>query len=211
MKKYTTIILAAFAAASFGASIDWNIVHNANNRLNSPGFGSTGSHTGAANSANDFVGFVYMIFASDAQSLINFTATDASTAKTDFQTFAENKAFGSSFMNIDSSKGGRDVSIQTVSDNRLTWQIDYSVALLFWDPAAGMYWISGAITATAYDPAQLAVFPKETFGFAVAGDGNPINGDRILGTWTPVKIIPEPTTAGLALAGLALLFRRKRK
>ena len=110
--------------------------------------------------------------------------------------------FSSIFLGQGTTNPAGGTSTVTITDDRLTTGTSMSFfAVAIYDStlttasSTDGYWFNISTTATA-TPTDFPSTP---------GDGS------IRGGWTGWQAIPEPATAGLALAGLALLFRRKRK
>ena len=55
-----------------------------------------------------------------------------------------------------------------------------------------------------------SVIPKQTFAFAWTKDESGAEAPTAGGGWWTAPTVPEPVSAGLALAGIALLLKRRR-
>ncbi len=91
---------------------------------------------------------------------------------------------------------------------------DTFAVLLKYDKDGDIYWnlTSALVTMSgmALDPPTDAANTKSAFSFGTGTDGTLTAG----GGWAKAKastpVVPEPATGALALAGIALLFRRRK-
>ena len=190
MKKLLTfVILAAVASTASAASVDW--------KYNSGRNGFIADSKGNATS-----GPVYLIFANDASALA---------------TAAENDTFASTLENLKldsvalTSAGKWNGTVdKTATSDKLTVGTSYDFAIVVYDSAANQYYVSATATQQAYD--ETAENPvKKGISLGATQIGSTYSGAN----WASTKPsstpdIPEPATGALALAGVALLFKRRR-
>ena len=185
MKKFLTLaILAAVAGAAHAASIDWAM-----------NLGRSGKIVDVDGTAIN--GTVYLLLADDAASL-----ADAAEADT-FASSLESLALGSATLT-----GGKNSAPQTATSDKLTASSadgpQYTFAVVVYDAANNQYYTSGTMANYAYqapdDDATSVTFGASSFASP--------NWTSSVPSSTPA--VPEPATGALALAGVALLFKRRR-
>ena len=139
--------------------------------------------TGAA-----FNGTIYLVLAD--------TTFNATTAE-EFESQLKAATLGT-----DTVSAGRSSSSQvTATSDKLTAGTRYDYAIVVFDVANSQYYMTDSINRPAYtagtdDPVQLTFTAAQATGNA---------------SWTPSYVtIPEPASAMLALAGVAMLIRRRK-
>ena len=191
MKKLLSLTLIALAAASLqAASIQWKMSTGAAT-MKSPG--TTTALTGMA----------YLILASDLADLQTDIAADG---------FAE--AIKDYKLGEATITSGKNTNDQTASSSKLTAGNSYDFQVVIYDSTANKYYTSTVKNQKAYDPNSdddaLKIPKAITLGaddvYATRG-ANPSTASWQSGEPSGV---PEPATGALALAGVALLFKRRR-
>ena len=185
MKKTLALLLGLLAATSVqAASINWT-VSGKNQALSEYG-GTTAAGT-----------TVYLILA-DATSLASIT--DVANL-TDFTTALDSITIGT----VESDSAGKKPNpiTTTVSSSKLTAGTSYTMASIYIsvDPDGNGFYKMATGVGVAYDP-------------SVEGSSGSIStdwGTMRSASWTKgYTAVPEPSTAVLAFAGLALLLKRRR-
>jgi PEP-CTERM putative exosortase interaction domain len=189
MKKIINIIaIAAISAGAHAASINWNISGLARNLLEHDG------KTVAANTS------IYLILA-DTASLATLTAAETASAFT--------AALGAITVNTTAAKadGSKPDEVADIisTSGLLAAGTTYSFAMIYLSEDAlgnGYYkMVTASGAAYAFNPDDAS---NRT---SVSTSWSTMNG----ASWTKAyNAVPEPATAGLAIAGLALLFKRRR-
>jgi len=202
MKKILQCTIASFAiiTAANAAQIQWGVTGNT--ILWVP---VVNNDTGAlVNSANR-LGDATVLFFLYSDSIMNEGAFDNDFLKSLSGGLSSVQSnYGSILLShaISNPAGGvATTNVPDRSDLIRGVDTDFFMVALFnsGNPSEGFWFnISSTVTQKPYVP------PGDTATIAVFNNNSPMNG------WQKY-VIPEPTTAGLALAGLALLFRRKRK
>ena len=197
------MLIAALAVANASAvSLSWGN----NIPMASALFGLTSGSTltyGAGSQTASIV--VYYLLATDLATVQGYTGADgkasvaalAVTGATGMSTDNSMAAglFGGSTPSVQNSSSGTDYFARIYATFDGT---EYYMDVLG-GKGTGGYWTttkSGANTES-----EMLAWENGTYGGSVGAAGS-------FNTWVPV---PEPATAGLALAGLALLFKRRRK
>ena len=183
MKKLIALLaIAGFAGAASAASINWEISMGR--------FGKITDSTGAAmNSA------IYLILASDISSL------ETSVTENTFETTLSNVTLGQATL----SSGKLTGTQVATSDTKLSANTNYGFALVVYDKANSLYYVSDSISEQAYDETAEVVTPKSvTFGTDHVG--STYSG----ATFSPTTSVPEPSVAILGLLGLGMLLKRRR-
>ena len=186
MKKLIAGLAVAMAVSVVNAaSINWTV---------------TGSVTAVVNDyqGSPYAGTVYLVKAADLSSI---TFADTEQNKADFTTALNALTITTTTPGVDGKKPS--VSKQVVTDNALTAGTVFSFGLLIVSEDAqgvGYYKVlkaNGTPYVTGADAwAQTTLTtPWNTLGTQ---------------SWVKAYAVPEPATGALALAGLALLFRRRR-
>ena len=133
-------------------------------------------------------GNVYLVLAD--------TTFNATTAE-EFQSQLDAATLGT--MAITSGKNSG--SATTATSNALTDGVIYDYSIVVFDAAKSLYYMSDAASAKAY---TVGVTDPVEIGF----DADMIAAPS---TWTPTyTAVPEPASAMLALAGVAMLIRRRK-
>ena len=187
----TMVAVTFFAVMSQAGSFNWSLMWFA----------------AAHQNGDNFVGNVYLIL------------TDASGSNLgDIHTSIEAGTFmgSSDILSIGivptAGWGGTTANVEvTKPDTVLVPNSELYVFALYFDaPYTGLPGTSGSyLVLGPPSPNPSYVNPSDDFVggivFGMYASQTPLQG------WTNYTIIPEPATGALALAGLALLFRRKRK
>ncbi len=191
MKKLTTLAAMVLAVASVNAaSIQWSLSTGAAT-MKSPG--ATTALTGTA----------YLILANDLADLQSDIATDG---------FAETiKDYKLGDAPISS---GKITTTQTATSDKLTAGNGYDFQVVIYDSSSNQYYTSSVKNQKAYDPTStddaLQIPKAITLG---ADDVYATRGaNASTAPWASGEPsgVPEPATGALALAGVALLFKRRR-
>ena len=97
--------------------------------------------------------------------------------------------------------GKSSSSAVTATSNKLTAGEFYDFAILVYDAANSQYYMSASVNKPTY---EAGVDDATTISFTAAqATGN--------ASWTPTyTAVPEPASAMLALAGIAMLIRRRK-
>ena len=190
MKKTLLTIagLLLFASMSHGASISW-IMSGKNQALKDYSNAVAGGAT------------VYLILA-DTTSLASITSTDSKAlTKTEFDNALAAITIGS----VSAGADGKKPTVTTVdmSSDLLTASQNYLLGSLYmgYDDAGNGFYRIATNTGTAFDPSVEGSAGTVSLNWANMGTAS----------WTKgYTAVPEPSTAVLALAGLALLLKRRR-
>ncbi len=191
MKKLTTLAAMVLVAASVqAASIQWTLSTGAAT-MKTPG--ATTALTGTA----------YLILANDLADLQSDIGADG---------FAESiKDYKLGEASITS---GRNTTTQTATSNKLTAGNSYDFQVVIYDSASNQYYTSSVKNQKAYDPTSsddALQIPKSIT--LTADDVYATRGTNAsTAPWASgaPSGVPEPATGALALAGVALLFKRRR-
>ena len=183
MKKISTLILAFALCATAGAStVKWTLA----------GKSFTTSDASSERAANYYVAvFLYDNFA-DVSSALTSLGTSADTAVATLndltKSFGTTKATGA-------SSGSFTSDLPSVTPVSL-FMVAFDATGI---SSAANYLVSGKVDSDAF---TLPDNPTNDGAFTAASfSGN---------SWTPIAAVPEPSTAALALAGLALLLKRRK-
>ena len=193
MKKFLTLTLVAAATASFGASINWGTTSAATfNGTKMGGVKATLIHIGATDLAEDAT---FTITASSTLSSL------ANTIGTDTESTTTSTASGMGLGKV----AGTWTFDSGLSNN------DY-VAILLSYTAEGVTWYNLTTTTkvTYNEVAGVWNNSSNAANWSYSGgtaDDSKTGTIKAGGGWTAV---PEPSTAALALAGLALLLKRRK-
>ena len=188
MKKLMTLALATLAVvAAQAANINWTIG------------GTTTAMTYDKDGKTPTVGTIYFILADDLSSI------SGKETQKEFESAL-------AAITLDSSESTSDgthpiVSKKTVSSDLLTDGKSTTFGILTYcvdSDGKGWYHV-GTATATAWADGTPATAQK-----AVTTAWAKLSADTYKAAWTKTESVPEPATGALALAGIALLFRRRR-
>ena len=188
-KTFAMLIALALVSTSFAVSVNWGIT-GADQPL--PNYTS-----GVA--AGTTVYFLY----GDATSINALLASDTAT-KADFLSDLASITLHTVTANNDGKKPTVS-TIVNIFDGRIQTSNNSFGMLYYSEDAAGngYYKISyGTSTGYNYDPEDGSVQREASISWLTMKNS----------AWTQAyAAVPEPATAGLAIAGLALLFKRRRK
>lgn len=146
-----------------------------------------------------YSGDIYLILASDATSL------EGKTSQADFESALTSIKLGTATVS-----NGKISTSQTANSPSLIAKVDggspYTFQVVVFDSTNLKYYLSATSTEYAYSPEGVAANTDAatsiTFTKQMIGKGSSPS-------WSPA-VVPEPNTAVLALAGLALLLKRRR-
>ena len=183
MKKSILLALLALVLPASAASINWTM---ATGRVN--------SNYMVDKDGNKLTGTAYLMLTADVTGA-TFTSLKDIT----------DLALGGADGGV-SIVDGYNTEEHTATDVDLTAPKEYSVTVLVYDPAKKSYYLSAEKSQTAYNlSGDEYTDPK---GVSFSSDNMYASAStRNSQTWTSV---PEPSTAALALAGLALLLKRRK-
>ena len=193
MKKLVTItLLAAFAGAASAASIQWTL--------------STGAATMKASGSTTALsgGTAYLILANDLATL----ESDIEGGQS-FADIIDSYALGSAAIT-----GGKinPTTVTTVS-GKITAPTYYDFQVLIYDASADQYYSTTVKNQKAYDPNSTdeALQIPTSISLSATDLGATRGAVASSVTWKDGTVsVPEPATGALALAGVALLFKRRR-
>ena len=171
------------ASIAMGASMDWTMNYGRNGYA-------------ADKSGNKFTGTVYLLLTDSISGLSGFTSSSA------FETALNEVALGSTTLT-----DGKNTDRQTATSSLLTAPNTYSVSVLFYDAANKAFYTSTSVSGSAYNLGGDTYGDAQGVTFSATNLSANSDAARAGVTWTPV---PEPSTAALALAGLALLLKRRK-
>ena len=187
MKKLLTLAALVAAVTTQAASIQWafsGITTSAKQIKNYAGTAMTGT--------------LYLILSDSASAL------EGATSQSAFETALEGITLGTAAV-----ASGKISSTTVVNSSALTaveaGGPKYTFAVVVFDPTNAYYYLSGTKEQYAYDAG--AETPSPTSITFTANDiGETYRNNNNI-TWS---FVPEPSTAALALAGLALLLKRRK-
>ena len=193
MKQFITFIVAAFAATTQAASFQWR---------------ATGVSFGGKALENTTGYLVYLDSSTSVSDLftIDYTAPGSITiaSTVDEAKTGSGRNAGTLLKTYnDSTSTGGDGSQVAIGKN-------FGMILLYNDGTDTWYNFTTAAQSITAD--ATGAFERKTFAFdystqtTITSDGQTPSG------WTKINIaaVPEPSTAALALAGLALLLKRRK-
>ena len=189
MKKLLTLAALVAAVTTQAASIQWTF----------------SGITTSAKQIKDYTGTamngtLYLILSKDASSL------SGATSKSAFEEALDDITLGTTTVTSGKVSGTTVVNstaLTAVEDNGPK----YTFQVVVYDPANSYYYLSATKTEYAYDASAETPSPTSiSFGFNDVGETYRNNGNI---AWSPAAV-PEPSTAALALAGLALLLKRRK-
>lgn len=192
MKKLLTALSVIVAVFAHAANINWTI----------SGKGTATDYAGA-----NFSGTVYFILASDVSSLTG------NTAEAEFLSALDNLVLEDTHTTSDGSKPS--VSDVVVSDSKITGTASQTFGILIYsqDTDGNGYYKLTTASQTGYaDGAGADAQTKVSTSWTTLRNADWVSA------WTkptdpdpgPTPDVPEPATGALALAGVALLFKRRR-
>ena len=188
MKKTILLALLALALPASAGSIDWKL--------------STGAATNymVDQDKNKLNGTAYLVLTSDYESATISTLDDITSL-----------ALGGDSIAI---SDGVNLDTKTTTDARIT-PVDGSTMISFtvlvYDPGSSSFYASAAKTQTAYQLSGDEFTDAKQVSF-LAANLYATAAKRGTQDWhaAPAVSVPEPSSAALALAGLALLLKRRR-
>ena len=192
MKRIITLFSLTVATMASAASIDWSVAAK-----------SFGTSDGSSERAENYLVLIYEASSwSDASALIaSLRNLDESAAATTFSQLTS--------LSVDSGKTAKTGKASGTYSSDVPSKTNVSLYALAVDAenladASHFMYTSDPVTSQAYVtpdvPASQGAFTAQSFG----------------GTWAEITktggdpTIPEPATGALALAGVALLFKRRR-
>ena len=191
MKKLLTFALLAAVGVASAASIDWQY--------------SFGTKTIKDSDGNRLTGTAYLILADDLADI------QAAADPTDASAFLD--ALDDAKLDSKGITNGKTTSQSgTATDSDLTAGTQYDFQVVIYDTAKKQYYVSETKTERAYDPSSSnpAYQDANKITFTGADLGATTGSNPNTNEWTPATGVPEPATGALALAGIALLFKRRK-
>ena len=210
MKKTIAIAFAMLAAASVHAVT----LTFAGNTSTTVIYGLTDTHTLTVGAGSETASLaVYYILASNLGELDGTGLLgEGLIGKDDFLDLGIDKAISKGQTSTSTTASGRFATANGIPGSVAGDQYFVRIYATFGgqeyfmdlkDQGTGAFWIT---TKTGNDTIS------EALGWTAPAAGDIYGGDTgKLGDWNKWVAVPEPATAGLALAGLALLFKRRRK
>ena len=194
MKKLLTLALvASLAGITSAASIDWTIsgINKAKTQINDA-------------KGNALSGSVYLILASDASQLAEATPDT-------FLTTLNNIKLGEAPVSSGKVDG---TTTRTASSNDFVSRLDggsqYTLQVVVYDAANKSYYLSGTKSQYAYNPADVTSGDDVAKGVTFSKDDIGASSTYEASGYQQIGGVPEPATGALALAGIALLFKRRK-
>ena len=187
MKKTLLLLAVLFTASQimFGAAIEWQI----------SGMNKALTNYDGATAANTTV---YLILA-DSASLSTITGLEGPNAASDFNTALAKITLASVTSASDGKKPATLTSV--VSSDLLSAGTTYTFGMLYVSEATdGGYYRYVAATKPAYDLSDPTGKQTASLSWATMAGS----------TWQKGYAVPEPASAMLALAGVAMLIRRRK-
>ena len=193
MKKLLTFALLATVGVANAASINWNY--------------NFGTRTIKDSDGNKLTGTAYLILADDLADI------QAAADPSDPSAFLD--ALNDAKLDSIGISGGKSTSTTgTASDSDLVAGTEYDFQVLIYDTAKNQYYVSTSKRYAAYDGASddpaLAKPVEAKFSGAELGATTGSNPNTNEWSSATPSGVPEPATGALALAGIALLFKRRK-
>ena len=186
MKSITSLALAFLCGIASASSVEWS--------LSSKSFSTSDGSSERA--SGYFVQiFLYDDYASVMDIVTSWSAPVSNTEAATLNTYVKSTGV--------TAKTGAQSGGFELSDTSYPSVTTVNLFMIAWDggsiEAASNYLVSNSVKSDAY-----------------SGTDNPTNVGAFSSTsftnksWAPVAAVPEPSTAALALAGLALLLKRRK-
>jgi PEP-CTERM putative exosortase interaction domain len=189
MKKTFAIFIAfAIASTTFAASIDWEMT-GLNNAL--------ATHTGGI-AADTTVYFLY-----GTEAAIDLLLASTTASKSEFESALASITLDTTASNSEGKKPTESF-VENIFSSGITAGANNYFGMLYYSEDAkgnGYYkLVTGSGVGYIYNPESLADAQRVQLSWQTMRND----------TWTQAYAVPEPATAALALAGLALLIRRRK-
>ena len=186
--RFLALALLCCALTASAGSINWGFTG-----INKPATLITDAKDTA------YTGDIYLILASNAASLEGLTTQSA------FENALADITLGTATVT-----DGKITSSQTATHDSLKAKVDggpnsYTFQVVVYDAANLSYYLSGTADERAYSLAGVAANTDADTSITFT---KTMIGKSSSPSWTPA--VPEPSTAALALAGLALLLKRRK-
>ena len=197
MKRIATFIaMVALVAVANAASINWSISLGRSGKITD----STGAN---------LAGSIYLVLSSDVAAL------EAASSVSDFEQLLSSDESNSTppLATVTVTAGKPSPSSGTASSSRLTAGTEYTYAFVVYDNSTKKFYVSGTATEAAFDPNSTdeSLKVEKSISFTTDHIGSTYASSDDWGTaGSGGETIPEPATGALALAGVALLFKRRR-
>ena len=200
MKKTITLLAICLAASVQAASFQWKITGAS---FGGQTFGATGSDLVSASAT------AYLVFLGDSSDVSSLFSIDYEKPGTITPAKSvSNKATGSgrtagavTMTYNDATSSGGDGSQVAIGN--------YFAAYLVYNDGKDT-WYNFTTEAQSITADATGAFEAKTFSFNYETQTTIESAGKTPSGWTKINIVPEPSTAMLALAGLALLIKRRR-
>ena len=197
MKKLLAIIIATATIGAQAASMQWKATNVA--------FGGTTLDSKTATVSG------YLVFLGTSSSLadlytIDYTAPGTITPATnvgDPKSVGTGRAAGSITSTYDDATSATGDGSQVAAGNYFAMYLKYV-------DGKGDTWYNFATSAGEVTLDERGVANPITFSFNYGTQTTIESAGQTPSGWTKINVVPEPSTAMLALAGLALLIKRRR-